>query len=182
MTDFPLVRGVRHWSRTVLIGFALLGSAQAFADTAPVKSIAILDFELLDDQIATVPDNTLGPRLAAITAQMREEFAREDLYRVVDNAPAAALIEKSTAMQNFRNCNGCETDVARLLGADRVLVGWVQKVSNLILNLNIQIEDAATGQVLLNKSVDLRGNTDLSWSRGVSYMVKSMVEKHQGDR
>ena len=62
------------------------------------------------------------------------------------------------------------------------LIGWVQKVSNLILNINIQIEDAATGAVLLNKSVDLRGNTDETWRRGVSYLVRSMVEKDQGNR
>jgi hypothetical protein len=60
-------------------------------------------------------------------------------------------------------------------------VAGVQKVSNLILNINIQIEDAATGAVLLNKSVDLHGNTDETWSRGVSYIVRSMVEKGQGN-
>lgn len=55
-------------------------------------------------------------------------------------------------------------------------------MSNLILNINIQIEDAASGAVLLNKSVDLRGNTDESWRRGISYMVRDMVEKQQGNR
>jgi hypothetical protein len=54
-------------------------------------------------------------------------------------------------------------------------------VSNLIVNINIQIEDVATGAILLNKSVDLRGNTDESWRRGVSYIVKSMIEKNQGN-
>ena len=63
-----------------------------------------------------------------------------------------------------------------------MLIGWVQKVSNLILNFNIQIEDAATGAVVLNKSVDLRGNTDETWKRAVSYLVRSMVEKKQGNR
>jgi len=55
-------------------------------------------------------------------------------------------------------------------------------VSNLILNINIQIEDAATGAVLLNKSVDLRGNTDESWRRGIAALVRSMVENNQGNR
>jgi hypothetical protein len=68
------------------------------------------------------------------------------------------------------------------LHADRVLLGWVQKVSNLILNINIQIEDTATGAVLLNKSVDLRGNTDESWRRGIAALVRSMVENNQGNR
>ena len=81
----------------------------------------------------------------------------------------------------IHECNGCELDIARTLQADRVLIGWVQKVSNLIVNINIQIEDVATGAILLNKSVDLRSNTDESWRRGVSYIVKSMIEKNQGN-
>ena len=68
------------------------------------------------------------------------------------------------------------------LGADRVMTAWVQKVSNLILNINIQINDVASGQPLLNKSVDIRGNTDASWERGIRYMVRSMEEKGQGNR
>jgi hypothetical protein len=35
---------------------------------------------------------------------------------------------------------------------------------------------------VLNKSVDLRGNTDETWRRGVSFLVRSMVEKNQGNR
>jgi len=34
-------------------------------------------------------------------------------------------------------CNGCELDMARLVHADRDMIGWDQKVSNLILNINI---------------------------------------------
>ena len=54
--------------------------------------------------------------------------------------------------------------------------GRVQKV---ILNINIQVENAASGAVLLNKSVDLRGNTDESWRRGISYMLRDMNEEMQ---
>jgi hypothetical protein len=58
----------------------------------------------------------------------------------------------------------------------------VQKVSNLILNLNIEIRDASTGRAVLAKSVDRRGNTDQSWQRGVDFLVRDMVEKGQGNR
>jgi hypothetical protein len=113
---------------------------------------------------------------------LREEFAKNRFYTVVDDTPAAALIKRYQSTQTLRACNGCELDIARALAADRVLVAWVQKVSNLILNVNIQIEDAASGAVPLNKSVDLRGNTDETWRRSISYMVRDMVEKQQGNR
>ena len=121
-------------------------------------------------------------RLPVIREQLQQAFAANGLYRVVDTSPAQALIAQSRARTALRDCNGCELDIAQALHADRVLIGWVQKVSNLILNVNIQIEDAATGAVLLNKSVDLRGNTDETWRRGVAALVTSMVEKQQGNR
>ena len=161
---------------------AALWISHAQANGAELKTIAILDFELVDDQHELSPATIEYQRLRAIRDQLQEEFAKSHLYRVVDLGPASELIKKYQSETQLHACNGCELEIARSLHADRVLIGWVQKVSNLILNINIQIEDAATGAVLLNKSVDLRGNTDETWRRGVSYLVRSMVEKGQGNR
>ena len=152
------------------------------AHGAELKTIAILDFDLVDDQHELYPATVEYQRLLAIRDQLQKEFGNSQLYRVVDLGPAAELIKKYQSEMQLHACNGCELDIARLVHADRVMIGWVQKVSNLILNINIQIEDAATGTVLLNKSVDLRGNTDETWRRGVSFLVKSIVEKNQGNR
>ena len=149
---------------------------------AELKTIAILDFDLVDDQHEMSPATVEYQRLRAIRDQLQDEFGNNQLYRVVDLGPATALMKKYQSEMQLHACNGCELDIARLVHADRVMIGWVQKVSNLILNINIQIEDAATGTVLLNKSVDLRGNTDETWRRGVSFLVKSIVEKNQGNR
>ena len=54
-------------------------------------------------------------------------------------------------------------------------VGWVQKVSNLILNINLYLRNAATGDVLVLGSVDIRGNTDESWRRGTEYLLKHRI-------
>ena len=174
------------WRFVASVCAAILGVVpsigQAQVRGAELKTIAILDFELLDDQAELAPATVEYRRLQAIRDQLQGEFASNHLYRVIDLDPASELIAKYRAQVSFHACNGCELEIARALRADRVLVGWVQKVSNLILNINIQIEDAATGAVLLNKSVDLRGNTDETWRRGVSYIVRSMVEKGQGNR
>jgi len=171
---------LRFAMRALLCG-ALLAAAPQLHGTE-LKTIAILDFDLVDDQRELAPATVEYQRLPVIRDQLQQAFTVNQLYRVVDVAPAAALIETYRSRTQLRDCNGCELDVARALHADRVLLGWVQKVSNLILNINIQIEDAATGAVLLNKSVDLRGNTDESWRRGIAALVRSMVENHQGNR
>jgi len=51
----------------------------------------------------------------------------------------------------------------------------VQKVSNLILNVNLVVEDVATGKTLRADSVDIRGNTDESWTRGLRYLLNERM-------
>jgi hypothetical protein len=41
--------------------------------------------------------------------------------------------------------------------------------------MNIYIADVKAGRTVLMKSVDLRGNTDDSWSRSLNYLVKNSV-------
>jgi len=177
------IRPDAHWR---LVGAAILHAAlcsfSALAPAAELKTIAILDFDLMDDQHELAPATVEYQRLRVIREQLQEAFTEKQLYRVVDVGPASELIRNHQSETQLRACNGCELDIARLLHADRVLIGWVQKVSNLILNINIQIEDTATGEVLLNKSVDLRGNTDETWKRGMASLIRSMVEKGQGNR
>jgi hypothetical protein len=51
----------------------------------------------------------------------------------------------------------------------------VQKVSNLILNVNLYMEDVQTGGLEFAHSVDIRGNTDESWRHGLNYMIRNYV-------
>jgi hypothetical protein len=73
------------------------------------------------------------------------------------------------------SCNGCDVDLAREVGASISVTGWVQKVSNLILNINVVARDVKTGKTIGAGSVDIRGNTDESWSRGLSYLVRNRL-------
>ena len=122
---------------------------------------------------------THGIRGLLITSELAQEFARRDMYRVVDPAPAAQLIEKLKASYELRACNGCEIDIGKALGADRVALCWVQKVSNLILNINISVQSVPTGETVYAKSVDIRGNTDEAWLRGVRRLVDNIQERNQ---
>ena len=71
------------------------------------------------------------------------------------------------------DCNGCQRDYAKRANADWAAWGTVQKVSNLILNINLYMEDAQTGKLAFVKSVDIRGNTDESWCHGLDYMLRT---------
>lgn len=165
-----------------LVATLLCAAAVTGAQAEPLKKVLILDFELLDDQQGVVPFPEKDARLAMVSQRLRDAISKAGLYVVVDTAPVASLIQAEASRQSLLECNGCELEIARRAGADRVLLPWVQKVSNLILNLNVDVRDARTGQSVLKKSVDMRGNTDHSWQRGVDFLVRDMVEKGQGNR
>jgi hypothetical protein len=159
---------------------AALFAAGGAAAAPDLKTIVIVDFELIDDTYDKTDPETR--RLAVIGERLRRDFAAERFYDVLDIAPAADQIARLRQSQNLHDCKGCAQEIGRSLGADRVLVGWVQKVSRLILNVNLQIIDVQTEAVVLAKSVDLRGNTDESWLRGINHLVRDMREKGQGNR
>jgi hypothetical protein len=181
------MRSGKRWRRTTtrllaLVTALLCASTVNVAPAEPLKKVLILDFELLDDQQDLVPFPEKDARLAMVSQRLRDAIGKAGLYDVVDIAAVASLIEAEASRQSLLECNGCELEIARRAGADRVLLAWVQKVSNLILNLNVDVRDARTGQSVLKKSVDMRGNTDQSWQRGVDFLVRDMVEKGQGNR
>jgi hypothetical protein len=148
----------------------------------PLKTLLMLDFEIIDStgDASAVPAQ--NARLEMISRQLREAFIDKKFYRVVDRAPVQRKLDEQRARFKLYDCNGCELDLAKAADAERVLTAWVQKVSNLILNINIEIKDVSNGETVLIKSVDIRGNTDETWTRGIRHMVRSIDEKRQGGR
>ncbi len=145
-----------------------------------LRSLAVVDFELVDDQNNPLTKAAQEVRLRNATMQIQQELAQRQLYRIVDPAPSRELQDKLRAQQEFLyRCDDCAEQVGRLLDADLVMVTWVQKVSELILNLNVQIYDVKARKVIFSKSVDMRGNDDISWTRGVHYLVRDMAEKRE---
>lgn len=138
------------------------------------RPIAVFDFELIDTSL----DGELnGPRadeqrrIGQVGAELRRKLAADDKFRIVDLGPVAA---KAHAV-HLQGCGGCDADLAAQLGAKLSITGTVQKVSNLILNMNIYIRDVSNGRVVASMSADMRGNTDESWSRTIDWLVRNRL-------
>lgn len=171
----------------------LLGAVAAAALALPAAAasepaaLVFVGFELIDDH----PDPARRPaheaRLAQIGRQMATGLAERGLYRVIDPSAPPALqqaLERARAENEYlHRCNGCLAGLAAAAGAPLVGVGWVQRVSNLILNLNLAIwaVDPRGGEdrMTLTKSVDIRGDNDESWRRGIAYMLRDMAERRE---
>ena len=71
--------------------------------------------------------------------------------------------------------NRRDTRIAAEMGARYAISGEVQKVSNLILSVNLHVRDAATGATVRAGAVHIRGNTDDSFRRGYSYLLRNLI-------
>jgi len=141
------------------------------AAAEPAIPVAVFDVELINTSpAASTPEEI--ERTRVLGQQLRDALSRSGRYRIVDLAPVRAALDQAPAL---RTCNGCELPLARQVGARQAVVVWVQKVSNLILNINIKIEDAATGARIRAGSVDIRGNTDETWTRGLRYLLENQI-------
>ncbi|HEY2020029.1 DUF3280 domain-containing protein [Paraburkholderia sp.] len=157
-------------------GLLMFGMTPAWA--GPV-SIAVLNCGLIDDNARYNDADTnraQAARIDMVSDALRAQLGASERYRVADNSRAAGLITRLGASQDLTSCDGCARQVGRELGVEQVGVCWVQKVSNLILNMNLRVQDVASGKTLFQRSVDIRGNTDLSWRRGATALVGLLVD------
>lgn len=151
-----------------LIALALACTVTTVHGAEP--KVAVFDFEFVDTSIEGAtngPRGDEGARLAWLDREMRQRLKQSGRADVVD----VASVANRTHARNLRTCGGCDAGLARELGARYSITAWVQKVSNLILNMNVVVRDVGTGEIVLSKSVDMRGNTDESWSRALNWLV-----------
>ncbi len=165
----------RRCVRPVFLAVAAITIANLAQAEEPKATTAVFDFELFDTSLEGEVrglNEAEQQRLGMISELLRRLMVESGRYQAVDLTPVAAEIE---AAGHFRGCNGCDVALARQLGASLAVTGVVQKVSNLILNINIYIRDTVGGGLVKAMSADIRGNTDQSWSRGVSWLVRNRL-------
>jgi len=143
--------------------------ASAAADTNVVPRVAFFGFHLINTSLEPSTP-TEGERVRLLDDLFREKLDASGRFKIL--SIPLDLREKISAGPEIGSCNGCERDFAQTLGADWAAWGTVQKVSNLILNINVYMEDARAGKMEFVKSVDIRGNTDESWRHGLDYMLR----------
>nr|WP_304363657.1 DUF3280 domain-containing protein [Jiella sp. LLJ827] len=140
------------------------------------RKVAVFEFELIDSSLegsmmGENPDQTA--RLERMAPALRDNIAAMENYTLVDTGPVA----DKAASQNLQSCGNCALSYAEEVGADIAVVGTVQKVSNLILNINAYAYNVDTGEPIARGSADIRSNTDQSWDRGIQYLFENVIKK-----
>jgi hypothetical protein len=66
-------------------------------------------------------------------------------------------------------------DVARELGAEVAVFGTVNKVSTLILSMEIKVMSVESGKEITRGVADIRGDNDRAWLRGMQWLVQHRI-------
>lgn len=156
------------------LALALLAARPAAAQAAGLRPVAVFEFELIDTSLEGA---TYGPRadeqvrISEITELLRRRLAETGKFRVVDTSSVAAQAHAV----HLQECGGCDASLAKQVGAELSITGTVQKVSNLILNMNIYVRNVGTGRIIAAMSADMRGNTGESWTRALDWLVRNRL-------
>lgn len=174
----------RSWSAALSIALAaitglaagIMATGQPVRAAGSVARVAVLPFEVPDvireGEFLPRPNTQDVPKIATATAELRKLLGESGRYEVVDLTPLAADLK---AAQPIHKCNGCDVDLAKKAGADIVVTGLVEKASDVLLNMSIEIKDVASGKPVRIGGTVIQGNTDDMWLRSVRWIVKNRL-------
>ncbi|WP_290648483.1 DUF3280 domain-containing protein [Aquisalimonas sp.] len=166
-----------------VIAAAMFGVLLAWSDALPAerRSLVVLDFGIVDttrgEPSYSPYEEDDGQRLKMAAEVMREALADHEDYRLVDHGPLEAAVEDATnGRRHLHRCPACQVAVAQALGAEVVMAGSVQKVSNLILVMSVELREVEIGETIRRGQVHMRGNVDESWRRAAVSLLKHHLE------
>ena len=148
---------------------AIFASKSAQATRAPLRT-AFLPFMFTDTSLpapGAKPEAADVARLHTVDTEVQQRLVRSGEYVAVDTARIARAIHDNDLV----GCDSCAVSLAREVGAEAVLYGWVQKVSDLIINMTILVRSVKTGQIIAAGNASIRGDTDIAWKRGAAWLI-----------
>ena len=148
------------------------GEARSWSNGKDVPRVAFFGFELINTSLEPTAQAEIE-RIHRLNDILREKLTGSGRFEIVDIPPDT--VKEIASGPATSNCNGCQRKFAERVGADWAAWGVVQKVSNLILNINVYMENIASGKMEFARSVDIRGNTDESWRRGLDYLLRNYL-------
>ena len=148
----------------------------ARAESTTGKRLLVLGFDMLDTSQEPVDQSAdHARRLAKARDDIAAGLAEKRVYDIVDRAPVEKALAETLARTYIRTCNGCDIDFGRQTSADFVLVGQVNKVSTLIMSMDVTIKSVRLGRPLYSQRFDFRGDNDNSWARTTKYVIERIA-------
>jgi hypothetical protein len=146
---------------------ALVGPARA-VEGAERVAVAVLDFDYVDTS-GEVRDQRQehAARLKRFSEALRSDLTRSGRYRIVTPAcgpdPCASSGSPAELLAKGREA-----------GAKVVVIGAIHKMSTLVQWAKVEAIDADAGQVVLDKLLSFRGDSDEAWERAEAFLARDL--------
>ena len=152
----------------------VLAAALAASPAVAAPKAAIFPFDIRDvaqeGELIPKSNSEDERRMKLVADELKTLMQKDGTYEVVDLSPLAAEVE---AKSPFSKCNGCEAPIAKQAGADLAVTGYVDKLSDALISLQLFARDAETGTLTKSMSAEIRGNTDELWLHGIRWLWRN---------
>lgn len=145
---------------------AMLATLSVPGEAAEKRRVLLLDMQF--DSSATAGQSKAmekadRARLAKVAKRLTQRFAASPDYDVV----VAPEISREIADYNLGACGRCELMLGKKAGADFVMVGSVQKLSAMLMNVQVIVYSVADGGAVAAGGGVIHSNTDADWMRAI---------------
>jgi hypothetical protein len=149
-----------------------LSGLHAQADVAPTQpaALAVLNLDYVDTSGEPTDQTAVHQRRAAdFVSALQRDLAANGQYRIVPMSCGSAPCDPAMSASELQQA-------AHAAGAKLVLLGGVHKMSTLIQWAKIQIADEEQGQIVFDRLLTFRGDTDEAWQKAESFLARDVLQ------
>lgn len=167
---------------TVIKAILVLLALTSFAmPVQAAQKAAVLPFEIIQqpskEDFFFIPQEKEDPveneRLENATQQMKDLMRASGKYEIVELNGMGKEIEDASPLYKCR----CEAGFGKKVGADVVVSGIFEKVSESLTRVTVREHDTSSGKLTRSMRAVMQGNTDLSWQNVVKWIAKNRLLK-----
>jgi hypothetical protein len=150
-------------------------STDGSPDPADRQKVLVLDFQTLDKSVNPDEAGEIA-RVATDAARMfRERLQDDGRFTLVTMEQFEDARSRLRSRGTECDSGACAREAARSTGIEHVFRGRVVKVSNLIWYLVVEHEDVASGKVVGQEAIELKGQRDVILPRAVAALHRWLL-------
>jgi hypothetical protein len=140
------------------------------------EKLVVLPFEIVDNTPVAGGGERNQKMLDKLTYYISRSISAEGLFEVVPQSEVNEMMSSAQLGTYIRTCNECELDLAKRVDGDKVMTGWIYKMSILILTMHVKVKDVRSEETIVSKAYDFRGDNEKAWLRAAKYMLRDLYE------
>jgi Protein of unknown function (DUF2380) len=182
----PLIMNPLRSALTLAVALLVVHGAHRAHGAQSKVRIAMLDVALYNVN-ANLKEATDSARARDATERLRVDLDTAHGIELVDSARVAVAISSPAAAEaaTGRPCGGvvaCALAVGRATGAEWVVMAKVSKTSNLIWLLTGQLINVATGEIVIDDSMELKGDPERMVPAGTNIFASRVARRARGEQ